>query len=74
MSGKYAVPFLLSSKVENLLRKLITVNPPNRENLEDFMLDPWLNMGQEETLRPYREPTSDDMDPWVTEEVVNPGF
>lgn len=54
-------------------KNLVTLNPESRENLEDFMADPWLNMDQEEELRPYCEPPSDDMDPWVTEEMLNLG-
>lgn len=30
-------------------------------------------MGQEEKLRPYNEPPSDDMNPWVTQETMNMG-
>ncbi|KAF6301825.1 hypothetical protein mRhiFer1_008744 [Rhinolophus ferrumequinum] len=38
------------------------------------MSDPWINMGQEEELKPYVEPPSDVIDTWVMEEMVNLGF
>lgn len=31
-------------------------------------------MGEEEKLRPHDEPPSEDMDSWVTQEMVNLGF
>ena len=37
--------------------------PQQKKKLEDIMKDLWLNMGQEEELRPYGEPPSGDIDP-----------
>lgn len=73
-SGRYVVPSYLSIHVANLLQKLLNLNPEQRDDLKAIMPDPWLNMGQEEELKPYVEPPSDDTDTWVKEEMVNLGF
>ncbi|KAF6270072.1 hypothetical protein mRhiFer1_009686 [Rhinolophus ferrumequinum] len=46
-SGQYAVPPYLSIDMENFLKKLLTLNSEQRQNLKDIMPDSWLNMGQE---------------------------
>ncbi|KAF6321352.1 hypothetical protein mRhiFer1_008467 [Rhinolophus ferrumequinum] len=71
---QYMVPPYQSMDMESFLQKLLTLNPEQRDNLKDIMPDPWLNMGQEEELKPYAEPPSDVRDPWVIEEMVNLGF
>nr|XP_019609792.1 PREDICTED: serine/threonine-protein kinase MARK2-like [Rhinolophus sinicus] len=71
---EYDIPSYLSYEVENLLRKMLTLNPEQRDNLKDFMPHPWLNMDQEEELKPYVEPPRDVIDPWVISEMVNLGF
>ncbi|XP_032944151.1 serine/threonine-protein kinase MARK2-like [Rhinolophus ferrumequinum] len=73
-SGQYFVPTYLSTQVANLLQKLLNLHPRQRDNLRDIMSDPWINMGQEEELKPYVEPPSDVIDTWVMEEMVNLGF
>ncbi|XP_032944427.1 serine/threonine-protein kinase MARK2-like [Rhinolophus ferrumequinum] len=73
-NGQYFVPTYLSTQVANLLQKLLNLHPRQRDNLRDIMSDPWINMGQEEELKPYVEPPSDVIDTWVMEEMVNLGF
>ncbi|KAF6323439.1 hypothetical protein mRhiFer1_008411 [Rhinolophus ferrumequinum] len=73
-SGQYVVPTYLSTDVENFLKNLLNLNPEQRDNLKNIMPDPWLNMGQEEELKPYAEPPGDVTDPWIIEEMVNLGF
>ncbi|KAF6280943.1 hypothetical protein mRhiFer1_009322 [Rhinolophus ferrumequinum] len=72
--GRYVVPSYLSLEVGRFLRKLLTLIPEQRENLTAIMPDPWLNMGQEEELQPYFEPTNDVMDPGVIEQMANLGI
>ena len=43
------------------------LNPNSRETLKEIMTDPWLNMGQEEGLKPYSEQLCESMAPRVTE-------
>ncbi|XP_028002142.2 serine/threonine-protein kinase MARK2-like [Eptesicus fuscus] len=74
ISGHYHLPHFMSREVKKLLRKLLTVNPSRRPTLEDVMKDPWLNKGQEETLRPYSELPWGDLDPQVTEMMQSLGF
>lgn len=74
LRGKYTVPFFLSFEVENLLKKMLGVKPQERANLIAIMADSWLNMGEEDHLRPYSEPPSDNIDPWVKREMINLGF
>ena len=70
LSGHYHVPCFKSFKCEELLKKLMTLNLSDRGTLEELMRDPWLNMGQEEELRPQESPC-DNMDPRVTEVMMN---
>ncbi|KAF6327535.1 hypothetical protein mRhiFer1_008253 [Rhinolophus ferrumequinum] len=72
--GKHVVPSYLSVDVESFLKKLLTLIPEQRENLEAIMPDPWLNMGQEEELKPYVEPPGDVIDPGVIEQMLNLGI
>ncbi|KAF6344923.1 hypothetical protein mRhiFer1_010287 [Rhinolophus ferrumequinum] len=74
LSGEYIVPFYLSFKVENFLKKLLPFNPRREKNLKDIMPAPWVNMGQEEEIKPYVESPSDVIDPWVIQEMLNLGF
>lgn len=50
---KYTVPSYFPSQRPNFLNKLITPNPQERSRLRDIMPDRWLNMGQEEELKPH---------------------
>lgn len=74
LSGCYLVPSLISSQCEHLLKRLLIVNPNNREALEDLMKDTWLHLGQEGELKPCMEPLCDNMDRWVIKEMIKMGF
>ncbi|ESO02651.1 hypothetical protein HELRODRAFT_66187 [Helobdella robusta] len=57
LRGKYRIPFYMSTDCENLLRKMLAINPSKRSNLEAIMNDPWMNIGYEnDKLVPYIEP------------------
>lgn len=53
---------------------LSNVKHLKKQNLEDIMKDPWLNMNQEEVLRPYSEASGGDMSHQVTEIMDNLGL
>lgn len=57
-----------------ILKRLITINPSNRGLLGKVMKGGWLNLGQEETLRPCIDPSCDNMDPCVTKKIMKMGF
>uniref|UniRef100_A0A8B9J6X9 non-specific serine/threonine protein kinase n=1 Tax=Astyanax mexicanus TaxID=7994 RepID=A0A8B9J6X9_ASTMX len=63
LRGKYRIPFYMSTDCENLLKKLLVLNPGKRGSLEQIMKDRWMNVGhEEEELKPYTEPESDFSD------------
>ena len=74
LSGKVHIPRFISKEGRKLLKKLLTLDPRRRPTLEDIMSDLWVNMGQEEELRPYSEPPGGDIDPQVTEIMKDMGF
>ena len=43
------------------------LNPSSKETLEEIMKDLWMNMGQEDKLRPYSELPCDEKGPEVTD-------
>ncbi|KAM9313550.1 serine/threonine-protein kinase MARK1-like [Pholidichthys leucotaenia] len=60
LRGKYRIPFYMSTDCENLLKKLLVLNPGKRGNLQQIMKDRWMNVGYEEDeLKPYMEPEQD---------------
>ena len=60
LRGKYRIPFYMSTDCENLLKKLLVLNPIKRGSLEQIMKDRWMNVGhEEEELKPYAEPEPD---------------
>ncbi|XP_052393873.1 serine/threonine-protein kinase MARK2 isoform X13 [Carassius gibelio] len=65
LRGKYRVPFYMSTDCENLLKKLLILNPTKRGSLEQqIMKDRWMNVGNEDDeLKPYIEPQPDYKDP-----------
>ncbi|XP_019480214.1 PREDICTED: serine/threonine-protein kinase MARK2-like [Hipposideros armiger] len=75
LGGQYCIPCYLSPEAIDLIPKLLTGIPEERENIRDFMGDPWVNLG-EEKLKPYVEPPRGvtHLDPWVAGEMVNLGF
>ncbi|XP_015244291.1 PREDICTED: serine/threonine-protein kinase MARK1 isoform X4 [Cyprinodon variegatus] len=75
LRGKYRIPFYMSTDCENLLKKLLVLNPVKRGSLEQIMKDHWMNVGHDdEELKPYIEPESDLNDTSRIELMVTMGF
>uniref|UniRef100_A0A8C5HWZ5 non-specific serine/threonine protein kinase n=1 Tax=Gouania willdenowi TaxID=441366 RepID=A0A8C5HWZ5_GOUWI len=75
LRGKYRIPFYMSTDCENLLKKLLVLNPVKRGSLEQIMKDHWMNVGhEEEELKPYIEPEADFSDLARIELMVTMGF
>ncbi|KAM7539542.1 hypothetical protein Aperf_G00000022482 [Anoplocephala perfoliata] len=75
LTGKYRVPFYMSTDCEALLRKMLHLNPAKRHTLESVMKDKWINTGYEDCpLTPYVQPEPDLNDPVRIEIMVNMGF
>uniref|UniRef100_UPI0037E968C7 serine/threonine-protein kinase MARK1 n=1 Tax=Semicossyphus pulcher TaxID=241346 RepID=UPI0037E968C7 len=63
LRGKYRIPFYMSTDCENLLKKLLVLNPGKRGSLQQVMKDRWMNVGYEEKeLKSYNEPEQDFSD------------
>ncbi|XP_050804471.1 serine/threonine-protein kinase MARK1 isoform X6 [Gopherus flavomarginatus] len=75
LRGKYRIPFYMSTDCENLLKKLLVLNPVKRGSLEQIMKDRWINVGhEEEELKPYTEPEPDFNDTKRIDIMVTMGF
>uniref|UniRef100_A0A6J0T0Q6 non-specific serine/threonine protein kinase n=1 Tax=Pogona vitticeps TaxID=103695 RepID=A0A6J0T0Q6_9SAUR len=75
LRGKYRIPFYMSTDCENLLKKLLVLNPIKRGSLEQIMKDRWMNVGhEEEELKPYTEPEPDISDTKRIDIMVAMGF
>ncbi|XP_015744905.1 serine/threonine-protein kinase MARK1 isoform X7 [Python bivittatus] len=75
LRGKYRIPFYMSTDCENLLKKLLVLNPIKRGSLEQIMKDRWMNVGhEEEELKPYTEPEPDFNDSKRIDIMVTMGF
>ncbi|XP_032071894.1 serine/threonine-protein kinase MARK1 isoform X1 [Thamnophis elegans] len=75
LRGKYRIPFYMSTDCENLLKKLLVLNPIKRGSLEQIMKDRWMNVGhEEEELKPYTEPEPDFNDTKRIDLMVTMGF
>ncbi|XP_016359990.1 serine/threonine-protein kinase MARK1-like isoform X1 [Sinocyclocheilus anshuiensis] len=75
LRGKYRIPFYMSTDCENLLKKLLVLNPGKRGSLEQIMKDRWMNVGhEEEELKPYTEPEPDFSDTKRIELMITMGF
>uniref|UniRef100_A0A8B9GZ41 non-specific serine/threonine protein kinase n=1 Tax=Astyanax mexicanus TaxID=7994 RepID=A0A8B9GZ41_ASTMX len=75
LRGKYRIPFYMSTDCENLLKRLLVLNPVKRGSLEQIMKDRWMNVGhEEEELTPYSEPEADFNDTKRIELMVTMGF
>uniref|UniRef100_V9KEZ1 MAP/microtubule affinity-regulating kinase 3 n=1 Tax=Callorhinchus milii TaxID=7868 RepID=V9KEZ1_CALMI len=75
LRGKYRIPFYMSTDCENLLKKLLVLNPVKRGSLEQIMKDRWMNVCfEEEELKPYSEPEPDYNDPKRIDVMVTMGF
>ncbi|XP_054423841.1 sperm motility kinase 4A-like [Pteronotus mesoamericanus] len=68
------LPEFTSEEVRALLRKLLTVDPHLRPNLEHVMRDPWVNKGQGGPMSPYREPPWAEIDPQLVKIMRDLGF
>ncbi|XP_030109398.1 serine/threonine-protein kinase MARK1 isoform X3 [Mus musculus] len=65
----------MSTDCENLLKKLLVLNPIKRGSLEQIMKDRWMNVGhEEEELKPYSEPELDLSDAKRIDIMVTMGF
>lgn len=75
LGGQYWTPCYLSPEAIDLISKLLTGIPEERENIRDFMGDTWVNLGEEQ-LKPYVEQPRGvtHLDPWVAGEMVNLGY
>ncbi|KAF4071500.1 hypothetical protein AMELA_G00274010 [Ameiurus melas] len=75
LRGKYRIPFYMSTDCENLLKRLLVLNPIKRGSLEQIMKDKWMNVGHDdEELQPYNEPEYDFSDSKRIELMVTMGF
>ncbi|XP_014667730.1 PREDICTED: serine/threonine-protein kinase MARK2-like [Priapulus caudatus] len=75
LRGKYRIPFYMSTDCENLLKRLLVLNPAKRTTLENIMRDKWMNIGYEdEELRPYQEPAQDFADQRRIELQISMGY
>lgn len=75
LRGKYRIPFYMSTDCENLLKKLLVLNPGKRGSLEQIMKDRWMNVGhEEEELKPYTEPEPDFSDTKRIDLMITMGF
>ncbi|XP_044199535.1 serine/threonine-protein kinase MARK1 [Thunnus albacares] len=60
LRGKYRIPFYMSTDCENLLKKLLVLNPGKRGSLQQIMKDRWMNVSYaDEELKPFSEPEPD---------------
>jgi MAP/microtubule affinity-regulating kinase len=65
----------MSTDCENLLKKLLVLNPAKRQELASVMQDRWINIGFEDNeLQPYAEPAPDYSDPVRIEIMVRMGY
>ncbi|XP_016109198.1 serine/threonine-protein kinase MARK2-like isoform X12 [Sinocyclocheilus grahami] len=75
LRGKYRIPFYMSTDCENLLKKLLILNPTKRGSLDQIMKDRWMNVGHEDDeLKPYIEPQPDYKDPKRTDIMLRMGY
>nr|DBA27277.1 TPA: hypothetical protein GDO54_011440 [Pyxicephalus adspersus] len=75
LRGKYRIPFYMSTDCENLLKKLLVLNPIKRGSLEQIMKDRWMNVGYEDDeLKPYTEPEPDNSDTKRIDVMITMGF
>ena len=64
----------MSVEVQDLLQKMLTVDPSQRSTLDDILKDTWVNMGEDEEMRPYSESPWGDIDPQVAKILKSMGF
>ncbi|CAG0925360.1 unnamed protein product, partial [Notodromas monacha] len=54
LSGRFWVPYFMSTECENLVRKMLVVEPTKRYSLDEVKKHPWMNMGDPPKLLPPR--------------------
>ncbi|KAM5302031.1 serine/threonine-protein kinase MARK2-like [Glossophaga mutica] len=74
LSERFHIPDTVSVECQELLKKLLTVDPSHRITVDGIMADQWVNIGYEEPLRPFNEPPGGDIDPRVIEIMENLGY
>uniref|UniRef100_A0A7N8YJ24 non-specific serine/threonine protein kinase n=1 Tax=Mastacembelus armatus TaxID=205130 RepID=A0A7N8YJ24_9TELE len=75
LRGKYRIPFYMSTDCENLLKKLLVLNPGKRGSLQQIMKDRWMNVGYEgEELKQFTETQPDFSDLKRIELMETMGF
>nr|KAF6426416.1 hypothetical protein HJG59_009124 [Molossus molossus] len=74
LTGRFPVPEFLSLGCQDLLKKLLTLDPDERPAFDDIMKDRWLNMGYADELSPYREPAQEGLNPQIINSMANMGF
>ncbi|KAF6082054.1 hypothetical protein HJG60_012705 [Phyllostomus discolor] len=74
LTGHFHIPDTVSLECQELLKKLLTLDPSHRITVEGVMDDQWMNIGYEEALRPYSEPPGGDIDPRVIERMEKLGY
>lgn len=48
LSGKFRVPFFMSTECENLLKRMLVVDPSKRCTMTDILNDKWVKLGGED--------------------------
>uniref|UniRef100_A0A3Q3QFN1 non-specific serine/threonine protein kinase n=1 Tax=Monopterus albus TaxID=43700 RepID=A0A3Q3QFN1_MONAL len=75
LRGKYRIPFYMSTDCENLLKKLLVLNPGKRGSLQQIMKEKWMSIGYDaEELKPFSEPEQDFSDLKRIELMETMGF
>ncbi|XP_071075544.1 serine/threonine-protein kinase MARK2-like [Desmodus rotundus] len=68
------LPDFTSVEIQELLHRMLTVDPSQRPTLDALMKDSWVNMGEDEEMRPYSETPWGDIDPQVAQIMRDMGF
>ncbi|KAM4817554.1 MAP/microtubule affinity-regulating kinase 3-like [Urocitellus parryii] len=55
LQGRYRIPLYMSTECENLLKRLLVLNPTKRSTLAEIMGDRWINRGHD-VLQPFVGP------------------
>ncbi|CAB1424439.1 unnamed protein product [Pleuronectes platessa] len=75
LRGKYRIPFYMSTDCENLLKKLLVLNPGKRGSLQQIMKDRWMNVGYDnDDLKQFTEAEQDFNDLQRIELMGTMGF
>ncbi|XP_052615508.1 sperm motility kinase 3A-like [Peromyscus californicus insignis] len=72
--GLYAVPSHLSQELQDIIHRLLTVNPMERPTLKDVMGHPWLREGDEGSSCPCDEISPSHPDPAIMAAMAEMGF